>query len=151
MHTVPNVIILSGDRHEFAHIEFNPPSSPSETPVSNKAGGNYVVTEISTSPLSMFAIPFYRSLQMRSEEVAVRTKTETVITEGGLTMEQTIVEEEPLEKVIKYVGEGNYKWSSIEIDTRNLDKPTLRLETVIDGEVAYKSVIYSSKTLHKLM
>ena len=41
--TVPNVIILSGDRHEFALVEFNHPSST-----------GHRVHEISTSPLSMF-------------------------------------------------------------------------------------------------
>ena len=40
--TVPNVIILSGDRHEFAMVEFNHFSST-----------GYQVLEISTSPLSM--------------------------------------------------------------------------------------------------
>ena len=40
--TVPNVIILSGDRHEFALVEFNHFSSMSHR-----------VFEISTSPLSM--------------------------------------------------------------------------------------------------
>lgn len=40
--TVPNVIILSGDRHEFALVEFNHFSST-----------GHRVLEISTSPLSM--------------------------------------------------------------------------------------------------
>ena len=41
--TVPNVIILSGDRHEFAMVEFNHFSST-----------GHRVLEISTSPLSMY-------------------------------------------------------------------------------------------------
>jgi len=40
--TVPNVIILSGDRHEFAMVEFNHFTST-----------GHPVFEISTSPLSM--------------------------------------------------------------------------------------------------
>lgn len=46
--TVPNVIILSGDRHEFALVEFNHPSSTSHN-----------IFEISTSPLSMCASAGY--------------------------------------------------------------------------------------------
>jgi len=46
--TVPNVIILSGDRHEFAMIEFNHPSST-----------GHRALEISTSPLSMCVITKY--------------------------------------------------------------------------------------------
>jgi len=42
--TVPNVIILSGDRHEFALVEFNHIGST-----------GHRVHEISTSPLSMCA------------------------------------------------------------------------------------------------
>jgi len=42
MATVPNVIILSGDRHEFALVEFNH---------INPTG--HRILEISTSPLSM--------------------------------------------------------------------------------------------------
>jgi alkaline phosphatase D len=40
--TVPNVIILSGDRHEFAAIEFN-----------GQDASSYQVVEFSTSPMSM--------------------------------------------------------------------------------------------------
>jgi alkaline phosphatase D len=40
--TVPNVIILSGDRHEFAAIEF-----------SGQNASSHRVLEISTSPMSM--------------------------------------------------------------------------------------------------
>lgn len=46
--TVPNVIILSGDRHEFALVEFNHPSST-----------GHRVLEISTSPLSMCVNTMY--------------------------------------------------------------------------------------------
>lgn len=40
--TVPNVVILSGDRHEFALVEFN-----------HFTPNGHRVLEISTSPLSM--------------------------------------------------------------------------------------------------
>ena len=43
--TVPNVIILSGDRHEFAAIEFN-----------GQGASRHQVVEFSTSPMSMQAL-----------------------------------------------------------------------------------------------
>jgi alkaline phosphatase D len=46
--TVPNVIILSGDRHEFALVDFNHPSI-----------NDHRILEISTSPLSMYVHVVY--------------------------------------------------------------------------------------------
>lgn len=89
LHTVPNVVILSGDRHEFAAIEFNPD------------GFGHRVVEISTSPLSMFYIPFIRTLRQASESTVNSTK----VVDG-----EKIVEEIPQERVLKYIAQGNYKW-----------------------------------------
>lgn len=49
-----------------------------------------------------------------------------------------VIEEVPKERVIKYIPEGNYKWASIEVDTRNPERPTLNLEVVIDGKPSYQ-------------
>ncbi|KAI8998976.1 PhoD-like phosphatase-domain-containing protein [Trametes punicea] len=123
--SVPNVIVLSGDRHEFAAIEF-------------AAGdGGHNVLEISTSPMSMFYVPFVRTLKPRSEEVVNQTREEVVVKEDGSTEVVKHVEEVPREKVVKYIAEGNYKWSTIEVDTRDYNHPVVRLETVIDGKPAY--------------
>lgn len=46
--TVPNVIILSGDRHEFALVELN-----------HFGSTGHRVLEISTSPLSMYVNAVY--------------------------------------------------------------------------------------------
>ncbi|KAI0003310.1 PhoD-like phosphatase-domain-containing protein [Russula compacta] len=119
LHTVPNVFLLSGDRHEFASIEFNPP---------NKAGiGSHVVREFSTSPLSMFYVPLVRTLRAASEAVVPRTR---------LRIE--VVEEVPMERVLKYLPIGNYKWAAIEVDTRNPEHPKLNLEIVIDDATPVK-------------
>ncbi|CDO74863.1 hypothetical protein BN946_scf185004.g13 [Trametes cinnabarina] len=124
--SVPNVIVLSGDRHEFAVIEF-------------AAGdGGHNVLEVSTSPMSMFYVPFIRTLKPRSEEVVNRTKEEVVKTEDGKEEVVKVTEEVPREKVLKYIAEGNYKWSTIEVDTRDYDHPVVRVETVIDGTPAYR-------------
>ncbi|KAJ7184087.1 PhoD-like phosphatase-domain-containing protein [Mycena filopes] len=125
MHSVPNVVILSGDRHEFASIEFNTPHM-------------HAVREYSTSPMNQFDIPFYRTLRMRSEETVPQNRTEMVMTEEGPVYTVT-TEEVPRERVVKYMARGNVKWSTFEIDTRDLTRPTLRIEVVIDGKIRYRN------------
>ncbi|KII88819.1 hypothetical protein PLICRDRAFT_124950 [Plicaturopsis crispa FD-325 SS-3] len=131
LHSVTNVIILSGDRHEFADIQFN---SPEET--------GHAIREFSTSPMSMFYIPFIRTLKAQSTTVVRRTHYEVKVVEGSEEPEIVeTVEEIPQEQVLKYLPTGNHKWSTIEIDTRNLDAPVLKLEVVIDGSIAYEYTI----------
>ncbi|KAF6764933.1 alkaline phosphatase [Ephemerocybe angulata] len=98
LHSVPNVFVLSGDRHEFAAIEFVGPTNGS-------------------------------TLNMESKDVVTRTRTEVVLSEEGPEV-QTFEEEVPRERVVK---------STIEIDTTDKDRPLLRLETWIDGKVAYEA------------
>lgn len=161
MHTVPNVVVISGDRHEFAHIEFEPEPKPSTSGVENL----HTVHEVSTSPLNMFYIPLVHTLRPRSNASFVRTRnvtvTRTVPVSQIVVLEQesggqeTVVvqeqmvevqeeevqnEEIPLERVVKYIPVGNSKWSSFEVDETDPTKPTLRVETVVDGKVAYKCV-----------
>ncbi len=98
LHTVPNVILLSGDRHEFAAIEF-------------EAGDwGHNVLEISTSPMSMFYVPFFRTLLPRSEEIVNKTREEVIVNEDGSKEVIQYVVEVPKEKVIRYIAEGNHKW-----------------------------------------
>ncbi|KAK0240395.1 PhoD-like phosphatase-domain-containing protein [Armillaria nabsnona] len=123
MHSVPNVIILSGDRHEFAAIEYNHESL-------------HTVREFSTSPLSMFYIPLYRTLKMQGAEIVTRIKHKLNMTDEG--PEYIAVEEQiPAENVFKYIPSGNYKWSTIEVDTTDSEKPVLRLKLTVDGKTAY--------------
>jgi alkaline phosphatase D len=156
------VYLLSGDRHEFAAIEF--------TPLNEVGTGAHVVREFSTSPLSMFYVPLVRTLRAASEAVVPRTRLRIVDEESP---PEEVVEEVPMERVLKYLPIGNYKWcvrqpipchsardnvflltlkfdfwtvcrSAIEIDTRNPEHPVLNLEVVIDGKIAYKWVLLSS-------
>ncbi|SJL00135.1 uncharacterized protein ARMOST_03447 [Armillaria ostoyae] len=123
MHSVPNVIILSGDRHEFAAIEYNHESL-------------HTVREFSTSPLSMFYIPLYRTLKMQGAELVTRTKHKLNMSDDG--PEYIAVEEQiPAENVFKYIPSGNYKWSTIEVDTTDSEKPILRLKLTVDGKTAF--------------
>lgn len=85
-HTVPNLVILSGDRHEFGAIEFAS-SNPS----------HHIVREFSTSPLNMFYIPLIHTLKPRSEAFFYRNTTNGT-------------EEIPFEKTIAYLPTGNVKW-----------------------------------------
>lgn len=158
MHTVPNIVVISGDRHEFAHIEFEPEPDPISTGVVK-----HIVREVSTSPLNMFYIPLVHTLRPRSDASFVRKRNVTVTRivpvsqvvvleqEGGAqetvvvqeemveVQEEEVLEEEvPLERVVKYIPVGNSKWSSFEVDESNPAKPTLRVETVVNGKVAYK-------------
>jgi alkaline phosphatase D len=145
------VYLLSGDRHEFAAIEF--------TPLNETGTAAHVVREFSTSPLSMFYVPLIRTLRAASEAVVPRTRLRIVDEESPM---KEVVEEVPVERVLKYLPIGNYKWrvsicrrrrspsrililglfvlcrSAIEIDTRDPEHPKLNLEVVIDGKVAYK-------------
>ncbi|KAF7322713.1 hypothetical protein HMN09_00050100 [Mycena chlorophos] len=124
LHSVPNVIIISGDRHEFASIEY-----ASET--------LHPVHEYSTSPLNAFDIPFIRTLKKASDETVPRLQR--VLSEEG--EETTEVVQVPKERVLKYLARGNTKWSSFEVDTTNLTQPILRIELSIGGKVRYTEEI----------
>ncbi|TCD67645.1 hypothetical protein EIP91_012155 [Steccherinum ochraceum] len=127
LHTVPNVVVLSGDRHEFAAIEFMGP------------GRAHRVLEVSTSPLSMFWIPLVRTLKLESNETVLHSRVNT--SADPLQEKAMILEEVPREKVLKYVPEGNYKFSAIEVDTRDLKHPVVHLELVVDGKPTYNLAI----------
>ena len=92
LHSVPNVVIISGDRHEFAAIEFSPPD--------DRYG--HAIWEISTSPLSMFNIPFVRTLQLQSSQTFVRN----IKVAENVTAEVKV----PYERVIAHLPRGNSKW-----------------------------------------
>ncbi|GLB35224.1 putative phoD-like phosphatase [Lyophyllum shimeji] len=125
-HSVPNVVLLSGDRHEFAAVEFTGPN-PDDHPV----------WEFSTSPLSMFYIPLVRTLRMQSDAFTQRNRAMIVSTEDGREEIVNYVEDIPLERVIKYIPIGNFKWSAFEVDTTDPENPLLKLETVVDGKPGF--------------
>nr|AXF50744.1 phosphodie terase [Inonotus obliquus] len=128
LHTVPNLFILSGDRHEFAAIEFNGPFD-----------WVHPIYEFSTSPLNMFYMPIIRTLDMQSSAHVERTRKLTQVSEEDGT--PMIIEEKyqiPEERVIQYLPLGNHKWTSFEIDTRDPSKPSITAEVIIDGRLAYR-------------
>lgn len=99
LHTVPNVIILSGDRHEFAVIEYT-----SHLPWSHP------VREISTSPLNMFYVPFVKTLANESKTQVTRNVERRERNDNGT--ETTFVDSItlPKERVLKHISHGNHKW-----------------------------------------
>lgn len=98
---VPNVIILSGDRHEFAAVSFRD-----------------AAVEFSTSPLSMFYIP-------------IRT----------LSQEHTI-DPPGEERLLKYLPDGNHKWSEFEVDTRDPLAPVVKVTVQVDGKDAWQVTVH---------
>lgn len=138
--TVPNVVILSGDRHEFALVEFNHFSST-----------GWPIFEVSTSPLSMFYIPFVRTLLPVSVETIPRKHVHSVVRKDGYEAPAESVEKIPRERVLKYLPIGNYKWSTIEVDTSNSESPIARLEVVIDGKVGFRHTIKGFSTPQSTM
>ena len=97
---VPNVIILSGDRHEFASVSFRDS-----------------VVEFSTSPLSMFYIP-------------IRT----------LAQEHSI-DPPGQELLLKYLPDGNHKWTEFEVDTRSPSEPAVYATVMVDGKEAWRLTV----------
>jgi len=93
------VYLLSGDQHEFAVIEFNP--------LSEVGVVAHVVRELSTSPLSMFYVPLIRTLRAASDAVVPRTRLR-VVDEESPPVE--VMEEVPMERMLKYLPTGIYKW-----------------------------------------
>lgn len=100
------VVILSGDRHEFAATAFPPPPG-SKWPVSA------TVHEFSTSPLSMFYLPFRTYKEIDDEDVC-----------------------------IKYLPDGNSKFGAVEITSPpHGEQSFLNYRLFIDGKEAWTHVI----------
>ncbi len=108
----------------------------------------------------MFDVPFIRTLTMQGKEMVKRVKMVLNATEDG--PEYIAVEEKiPAERVLKYVPLGNHKWwaqclfflscphssprSTIEVDTKDSQNPTLNLKLSVNGQTAYTSVPHLSR------
>lgn len=103
------VVVLSGDRHEFAATAFPPPKGE-KWPISA------TVHEFSTSPLSMFYLPFRSYYEVRGEE-----------------------EEEVC---IKYLPDGNSKFGAVELEeVKGGEQGLLRFRLFIDGVESWDYVL----------
>ncbi|KAF2871151.1 PhoD-like phosphatase-domain-containing protein [Massariosphaeria phaeospora] len=105
------VVVLSGDRHEFAATSFPPPKD-SKWPISA------TVHEFSTSPLSMFYLPFRTYSEIDEEDVC-----------------------------IKYLPDGNNKFGAIEITAPpTSEQSLLNYRLFIDGKESWTHVISTPPT-----
>ncbi|UZJ54319.1 hypothetical protein CBS101457_003639 [Exobasidium rhododendri] len=104
MQYIPNIIVLSGDRHEFASVSLAPQGTRE---------GYHPITEFSTSPMNMFYLP-------------IRTLSQ----DHGLGATGQ-------EKLLKYLPDGNVKWSEFEVDTRDAQNPFVKVRVIIDEKVAW--------------
>ena len=108
---IPNIIVLSGDRHEFAAVGVAPQEARE---------AYHPVTEFSTSPLSMFYLPVRTLDQMH-----------------GLGHTGA-------EKLLKYLPDGNVKWTEFEVDTRDAREPQVHVRVMVDAKEAWKVTIIGS-------
>lgn len=106
------VVVLSGDRHEFAATAFPPPEG-SKWPVSA------TVHEFSTSPLSMFYLPF-RTYEEREGEGEI---------------------------CVKYVPDGNSKFGAVEVMGGKGDQGVMRFRLFVDGEEVWDHVLTTGPTV----
>ncbi|GAA6040725.1 hypothetical protein JCM8097_000896 [Rhodosporidiobolus ruineniae] len=104
---IPNVIVLSGDRHEFA-----------------AASLRTTVTEFSTSPFNMFYLPI-RTLSQKHGR--------------GSTGE---------DQLLSYIPDGNTKFTTFEVDTRNASRPAVHVKVYVDGAVGWQ-VDVLGKVVHQ--
>ncbi|KAH0562964.1 hypothetical protein GP486_002465, partial [Trichoglossum hirsutum] len=93
------VVILSGDRHEFATTSFPPPPS-GRWPVST------TVHEFSTSPLSQFYLPVRTYKQEDSEDILIKYIPDGISKFGALEIESPQVSEQSLLRFRLFIDGG---------------------------------------------
>jgi alkaline phosphatase D len=98
------VVVISGDRHEFAETAFPPPAG-SRWPVSA------TVHEFSTSPLSQFYLPTATYAQTDEEDVLVKYIPAGNSKIGAITIENTASDQSILR--FRLYVDGVEAWSSV--------------------------------------
>ncbi|TIC74686.1 Metallo-dependent phosphatase [Wallemia mellicola] len=140
---VPNVIILSGDRHEAAAVELRD-----------------AITEFSTSPLSQFSVPIRTFKQDHTEWIKDVVRKEDLkhlypylVSDGKGRLSHpdslihTTVEDgdyvtisKPEDRVLAYLPDGFVKWTTFDVDTTS-SMPTVNATIWIDGKATWSKVI----------
>ncbi|CAE6455989.1 unnamed protein product [Rhizoctonia solani] len=121
--SVPNVVVLSGDRHEFAAVEF--------------PRGKHIVREYSTSPLNQFYVPWAHTLSPKNARNITLVRQNVVTTETGEEHIEEVTEEVEEEILVKYHPDGNHKWTTIEVDSTDSNAPTLKVELYVNGKLEW--------------
>ncbi|KAF8758332.1 PhoD-like phosphatase [Rhizoctonia solani] len=117
--SVPNVVVLSGDRHEFAAVEF--------------PRGKHLVREYSTSPLNQFYVPWAHTLSPKNARNITLVRQNIITTETGEEHIEEVAEEVEEEVLVKYHPSGNHKWTTIEVDSTDSNAPTLKSSCMLMG------------------
>ena len=140
---MPNVIILSGDRHEAAAVELRD-----------------TITEFSTSPLSQFSVPIRTFKQDHTEWIKDVVRKEDLkhlypylVSDGKGRLSHpdslihTTVEDgdyvtisKPEDRVLAYLPDGFVKWTTFNVDTTS-STPTVNATIWIDGKATWSKVI----------
>ncbi|THX03886.1 Metallo-dependent phosphatase [Aureobasidium pullulans] len=122
------VVVLSGDRHEFAATSFPPPTEGKVTGLDTMSGKlstknwpvSATVHEFSVSPLSMFYLPVRTYKQTDNDDVCV-----------------------------KYMPDGNSKFGALSISTPpTSDQSELKYRLFIDGKEAWSHKILTPPMTH---
>jgi len=100
------VVILSGDRHEFAATKFPPPAN---SHWQKKAGREVAVHEFSCSPLNQFFLPLRTYRQDDEDDIAIKYVPDGNHKFGAVTIDTTNEEQ----AVLKYrlFVDGREAWS----------------------------------------
>ncbi|KAH8150161.1 uncharacterized protein LAJ45_05847 [Morchella importuna] len=97
------VVVLSGDRHEFAATAFPPPEN-SQWPASS------AVHEFSCSPLSQFYLPIRTYRQEDNEDVTIKYQPDGNVKFGAITIDTTNVEQAVLKYQLFVDGVEDWSW-----------------------------------------
>lgn len=117
------VVVLSGDRHEFAATAFPPPLG-GRWPVSA------TVNEFSTSPLSQFYLPLPTYEQTDDEDIMVKYVAHSF---SSCKM--------PM--ICRYIPAGNSKIGAVNIENTSGDQSILKFRLYVDGIETWSSVLLS--------
>jgi len=105
------VVVLSGDRHEFAATAFPPPLG-GKWPVSA------TVNEFSTSPLSQFYLPFPTYKQADEDDVLIKYAPYGNSKFGAITIENPDLSDQSVLKFQLFI-DGQESWSAVLLSPPN--------------------------------
>ncbi|KAF8253968.1 Metallo-dependent phosphatase [Wilcoxina mikolae CBS 423.85] len=101
------VVILSGDRHEFAATKFPPPEG---SRWAREKGREVAVHEFSCSPLNQFYLPVRTYKQMDEEDIAIKYIPDGNHKFGAITIDSTNEEQAVLKYRLFVDGEEAWSW-----------------------------------------
>lgn len=141
------VVVLSGDRHEFAATAFPPPEEGKVTGLDVVNGGlktkkwpvSATVHEFSTSPLSMFYLPVRTYRESDTDDVLIKSVVFPLIYDFP----------EVLIQPSRYVPDGNSKFGAVSISTpKASDQSMLHYRLFVDGEEVWSHTILTPPSQH---